>query len=52
MLIVFVKKMYNEAIRDVYYLKICEKTLKGHSKLTHMRVRYHFVADLHVTRGA
>ena len=24
--------------------------LKGHSQLTHMRIRYHFLADLHVTR--
>ena len=25
-------------------------TLKGHSQLMHMRVKYHFLADLHVTR--
>ena len=24
--------------------------IKGHSQLMHMRNRYHFVADLHVTR--
>ena len=24
--------------------------LKGHSQLMHMRIRYHFLADLHVTR--
>ena len=27
-----------------------EGTLKGHSQLMHMRIRYHFLADLHVTR--
>ena len=26
--------------------------LKGHSQLMHMRIRYHFLADLHVTRNA
>ena len=26
--------------------------LKGHSQLMHMRIRYHFIADLHVTRHA
>ena len=26
--------------------------LKGHSQLMHMRIRYHFLADLHVTRRA
>jgi len=25
---------------------------KGHSQLMHMRIRYHFLADLHVTRHA
>ena len=25
-------------------------SLKGHSQLMHMRIRYHFLADLHVTR--
>ena len=24
-------------------------TLKGHSQLAHMRVRYHFIANLHIT---
>ena len=23
--------------------------LKGHSQLVHMRIRYHFLADLHIT---
>ena len=27
----------------------CNKTLKGHSQLVHMRIRYHFLADLHIT---
>ena len=26
--------------------------LKGHGQLMHMRIRYHFLADLHVTRHA
>ena len=26
--------------------------LKGHSQLMYMRIRYHFLADLHVTRRA
>ena len=26
------------------------KILKGHSQLMHMRIKYHFLADLHVTR--
>ena len=26
--------------------------LKGHSQLMHMRIRYHFLSDLHVTRHA
>ena len=26
--------------------------LKGHVQLMHMRIRYHFLADLHVTRHA
>ena len=26
--------------------------LKGHSQLLHMRIRYYFLADLHVTRQA
>ena len=26
--------------------------LKGHSQLMHMRIRYHILADLHVTRHA
>ena len=26
--------------------------LKGHGQLMHMRIRYHFLADLHVTRRA
>ena len=26
--------------------------LKGHSQLTHTRIKYHFLADLHVTRRA
>ena len=26
--------------------------LKGHSQLLHMRIRYYFLADLHVTRHA
>ena len=25
--------------------------LKGYSQLMHMRIRYHFLADLHVTRN-
>ena len=25
------------------------KELKGHSQLVHMRNRYHFLADLHIT---
>ena len=28
------------------------ETLKGHSQLMHMRIRYHILADLHVTRRA
>ena len=26
--------------------------LKGHSQLMHIHIRYHFLADLHVTRHA
>ena len=26
------------------------RELKGHCQLMHMRIRYHFLADLHVTR--
>ena len=29
-----------------------ELYLKGHSQLMHMRLKYHFLADLHVTRHA
>ena len=25
------------------------ESLKGHSHLVHMRIRYHFLADLHIT---
>ena len=28
------------------------KELKGHRQLMHIRIRYHFLADLHVTRRA
>ena len=28
------------------------QSFKGHSQLMHMRIRYHFLADLHVTRLA
>ena len=28
------------------------KKLKGHSQLKHMRISYHFLADLHITRHA
>ena len=26
--------------------------LKGHSQLMHMRIKYHFLTDLHITRRA
>jgi len=37
----------------LYYLEIEEENevleLKGHSQLVHMRIRYHFIANLHIT---
>ena len=33
-------------------LCILLRRLKGHSQLMHMRYRYHFLADLHITRHA
>ena len=30
-------------------LYTCMSFLKGHSQLMHMRIRYHFFADLHIT---
>ena len=33
------------------FLSFCYK-INGHSKLMHMRIRYHFLADLHITRYA
>ena len=30
-------------------LRDCRAALKGHSHLVHMRIRYHFLADLHIT---
>ena len=32
--------------------KLCDDPLKGHGQLMHMRIRYYFLADLHVTRHA
>ena len=29
-----------------------QNPLKGHSQLKHMRISYHFLADLHITRHA
>ena len=29
-----------------------KSSIKGHSQLMHTRIRYHFLADLHVTRRA
>ena len=28
---------------------LLSSVLKGHSQLVHMRIRYHFLADLHIT---
>ena len=28
---------------------VCQAIDKGHSQLVHMRVRYHFLANLHIT---
>ena len=33
------------------FLSFCYKS-NGHSQLMHMRIRYHFLADLHITRYA
>ena len=33
------------------FLSFCYK-INGHSQLMHMRIRYHFLADLHITRYA
>ena len=33
------------------FLSFCYK-INGHSQLMHMRLRYHFLADLHITRYA
>ena len=30
------------------YQKLCSATLKRHSQLAHMHIRYHFIANLHI----
>ena len=43
---------YKYATNETCFLRngrLC-RTLKGHSQLMHMRIRYHFLVDLHVTR--
>ena len=32
--------------------KVPSEVPKGHRQLLHMRIRYHFLADLHITRYA
>ena len=34
---------------QVGIIEIDLQFLKGHSQLVHMRIRYHFLADLHIT---
>ena len=46
-------KMIAETRGDIFTWRSCFRrrrvSLKGHSQLLHMRIRYHFVANLHVT---
>ena len=44
-------KTTNKTLEVLSFLRSGEG-LKGHSQLMHMRIRYHFLADLHVTRRA
>ena len=30
--------------------QLCLVFLKGHSQLAHMHIRYHFIANLHITK--
>ena len=45
---------YNILHEHIYMQTIdgLKLVLKGHSRPMHMRIRYHFLADLHVTRHA
>ena len=36
-------------VREAQQQLTASKQLKGHSQLVHMRIRYHFLADLHIT---
>ena len=35
-------------LEDLYVHQ--KETLKGHSQLAHMRIRYHSIANLHITK--